>query len=290
MVATLKQGVTISGGTAQDRYWDYALDDVDGGIAGWLIRAEMKNRLNKYRRRLVEKPDALRIVAEGDSWFQHPLVDDLIDEIQRVPDFAVLSLASAGATLDDMIKAGDHVRAVREEKPEVFLLSAGGNDFFGEIKDLLTAWKPKPGTGGEYKPDDYISDKFNTLLGRLRSQLNDLISDVASQRSVKRILLHGYDYVIPVGTGDDRSGIWVGKPMRELKITAEYLQRGIVKRMLDRYMDEVLTMVAKKHTKVRVVDFRGTLTRDFHWFDEIHPHGRHIGKLSKQLIAAIRAD
>lgn len=288
--ASLKKGVTVTGRDAGGRYWDYALAGLDAdGLAGWLIRAEMKNRLNKYRRHRKERPDAVRVVAEGDSWFQHPLVDDLIDVLQRDPGFAVLSLASAGATLADMMQPKAYLQAIEEERPSTFLLSAGGNDFFGRIDSVLLPWKPKPGAGStRYTARDYIGPRFDALLAELERDLRIVIAEVSSCRSVKRVLLHGYDYVIPNAADDDRSGHWVGQPMRALKITAEYLQREIVIEMVDRYC-QLLQSLAAEHPKVRFVDFRGTLTRDFHWFDEIHPHGRHVGKLAGKLVAAIRA-
>lgn len=290
----LRDGVTVtaSGGDSGSRYWNYVFDDLDGGIAGWLIRTEMKNRLKKYRRKIAANKQALRIVAEGDSWFQHPLIHDLLDWLEREPDFAVFSLASGGATLEQMLKPKDYLQAVNDEKPSVFLLSAGGNDFLGDIRPFLLPWKPKRGaTSTEYDPKDYISAEFDALLVRLRGWLDIVVGDVLGQRSVKRVLLHGYDYILPNSADDDRSGGWIGKPMRELKITADYLQAGIVRLMVDRYC-EVLQSVAadpRWKGKVRFVDFRGSLKRDYHWFDEIHPDSKQNRKLAEKMAVSIRA-
>ncbi|MDP3293375.1 MAG: SGNH/GDSL hydrolase family protein [Nevskia sp.] len=291
---TLRPGVvvTASGGDSGQRYWNYVFDDLDGGIAGWLIRTEMKNRLKKYRSKIAANPQALRIVAEGDSWFEHPLNRDLLDYLGRELDLAVFSLASGGTTLEQMLKPKDYLQAVIDEKPSVFLLSAGGNDFLGNIKPYLVPWTPKPGpTSSEYDPRDFVSAQFATLLVTLKGWLDTVVGDVLGQRSVKRVVLHGYDYVLPNAADDDRSGGWVGKPMRELKITAEYLQAGIVRLMIDRYCELLQAVAADPRWKgkLRFVDFRGSLTRDYHWFDEIHPDAKQNRKLAAKMALTIRA-
>jgi len=290
----LKSGITVTGAgtTADSRYWQYQFKDIPGGIAGWLIRQEVKNRLRKYDRKIAVNPNATRIVAEGDSWFQHPLICDLLDWVERDPDLAVHSLASGGAELRQMVDPADYAVAVKAVKPSVFLLSAGGNDFLGDIRPFLIPWKPKPGNRDTlFHAQDYISPAFPKLIQQLRAWLDEIIGTVLATRSVQRVILHSYDYVIPNTPDDDRAGAWLGAPMRELGLTVDYLQTDIVERMVDAWCEQMMAVSQDPRWKgkVRFVDFRGSLTRTSQWFDEIHPKSKPFEKLAKQLIAAIKA-
>ncbi|GAB2779132.1 hypothetical protein GCM10027275_23330 [Rhabdobacter roseus] len=74
------------------------------------------------------------VVAEGDSWFEHPFLQDIVDHINRNEDIAVYSLASAADWLDNMLFQGEYIDMLSVIKPDVFLVSAGGNDLLGDKK------------------------------------------------------------------------------------------------------------------------------------------------------------
>ena len=99
------------------------------------------------------------MVAEGDSWFEHPLIPDLIDWAGK--GYAVLSLARAGDTWSNMLDQDSNpakkysdgtlmglVHTVNEEDtgarpPGTILLSAGGNDSIGQISKCVYDYDPK---------------------------------------------------------------------------------------------------------------------------------------------------
>jgi hypothetical protein len=70
------------------------------GLSEFLMKTANKLSRNKRRRRykkmLKENPDAIRVVSEGDSWFQHPhpKVKDTIDHLSD--RFAIYSVGAAG--------------------------------------------------------------------------------------------------------------------------------------------------------------------------------------------------
>ena len=63
---------------------------------GWVRRA----RHRRYRRTLQEFPDRLRVVATGDTWFQHPFVSDVVDQVSD--HVAVYHLGGAGTLRTSM--------------------------------------------------------------------------------------------------------------------------------------------------------------------------------------------
>jgi lysophospholipase L1-like esterase len=260
----------------------------NGGIDDWFIDRERKNRRKKYLKK-KDNLNVIRIVAEGDSWFQHPLIHDIIDHIEKKEDYAVLSLARAKDTLFQMVTPGEYLDAVISEKPKYFLLSAGGNDMLGDIKPFLALpTKQNP------QPADYLSTDFDTLLMGMKKSLQQLITNVMSAHpNIERILIHGYDYIIPVQhnttppTGHSpvptREGKWVGHKMREKGITHFNTQKLIVKEMIDQYAG-ILTQLANQNPKVQFVDFRGAHSNITDWYDEIHLYGSRYKKLAKKFI------
>ncbi len=106
----------------------------DDGHEGDLAVAVL-NSISKYKRQAVYRTkvakhfDAIRIVSEGDSWFQYPwLLDDVIDHLMAKADLAIFSLGGAGHLLADMVAEGEIPEALSRERPEFFLISGGGND------------------------------------------------------------------------------------------------------------------------------------------------------------------
>lgn len=83
-----------------------------------------RNRL--YKKTLERFPHRIKIVAEGDSWFQHPLVLDIIDHLSRT--YAVYCTSAAGDTLRNYFSAkkrnGEYyLEAIDEQEPSFFLIS-----------------------------------------------------------------------------------------------------------------------------------------------------------------------
>ena len=100
-------------------------------IANWWSR---KRRNQFYNQNILRFPERIRIVSEGDSWFQHPLVMDIIDHLHRI--YNIYCVAAAGDTLRNYFSReksnGEYfIDALDEKKPSFFLISGGGNDILG---------------------------------------------------------------------------------------------------------------------------------------------------------------
>src|SRR5476651_356944 len=75
------------------------------------------------------------ILAEGDSWFNYPVIlSDVVDWIAMEKNMAVYSLANAGDWLLNMLHQRKYVEELSVLHPDVFLMSAGGNDLVGQSR------------------------------------------------------------------------------------------------------------------------------------------------------------
>jgi len=101
-------------------------------VTEWVIEAAVERRQELYRRKISNDWDGLRLVSEGDSWFQHPsflwidgydLIDFLFDK------YAIYCSAFAGDTLQNMMSGMADLKVdIEREDAKGLLFSAGGND------------------------------------------------------------------------------------------------------------------------------------------------------------------
>lgn len=171
------------------------------------------------------------ILAEGDSWFNYPIIlTDLIDVIGMDQDLAVYSIASGGDWLLNMLTARVYVEELSLLHPDYFLISGGGNDLVGSSR--IAAMLDPTGQSHEYSRNEwaqyligkvnaggiqlnnadfnegvkYISKDFFALLMFFHLQYYFLIHEILNagnqiNKTPKftdiKIITQGYDYPIP---------------------------------------------------------------------------------------------
>ena len=81
---------------------------------------------------LNSSPNKVRLAAEGDSWFDHPCVREVMDWIQD-GGYAVYRSDAPGRLLTTMLKEKVYLRFLDDPSVHAVLLSGGGND--------LISWK-----------------------------------------------------------------------------------------------------------------------------------------------------
>ncbi len=229
------------------------------------------------------------IVCEGDSWFLHPLENDIIDELSELDLFSdeplpyrIKTLAAAGDELSQMLAEQQFVGAILDENPDAFLFSAGGNDIIGP---RLAGMLRNPPGGAP--PDGFIrGDMAASELSRVAAQFRLVHSLARSAKPGVQMFVHGYDYPWP---GKDYWFLgldWgLGDTLNGAGIPGEH-QRAVVNRILDRF-NEMLGNLAGSLENFHYIDLRNTLQEN-DFIDELHPDSGGVVKLARKVDAAIR--
>lgn len=253
-----------------------AIPEGPAGMARSALALNLANRFARMRRhrqflnRLGSGYSGPVIVAEGDSWWQYPLIlDDVIDHLMR--PYAIRCLSAAGDLLGDMAKKAEYMAALRDTNASILLLSGGGNDLLrrGQLAKHLENYHP------DLKPGDYLKRTFDRVLDEAFDNYERILRDVHGSFPHVRILVHGYDYAIP------NKGRWLGRPMERCGINDQRLQAGIAQDMMDKFNRGLRRRVANM-PHVKYVDVRNTVSPTG-WHDELHPKNEGYGAVAAKL-------
>lgn len=230
------------------------------------INRVMKSyRLKKYREL---KHSNVRIVAEGDSWFQHPFLDDIVDCLFK-DKYAVYSFSEAGDSLVNMAFESEFLDAIKTENPVCFLFSGGGNDILDGsfLKELIDS--SLPGLINE--------ELYKEKLISLEQAISTIIDKINEVKNGLPILMHGYDYIIP---RHNASFTWVYPVLIQKGIDDSLEQKQIIKKLIDKYNDLLWELSVKFKGQFHYIDLRGTLVTENQWYDEIHPANMSFRKIT----------
>lgn len=272
-----------------------------GALAmGWLNTLVRWRRRSEFDTRLSSGDTRPVIVSEGDSWFLFPVeLQDVTDHLfQR---YNVLSLAAAGATLEEMETDQDYLTGLQEQRRRVkaFVFSAGGNDIIGEdsngqpvITQIVRPFK----TGLQAK--DYIDhDAFRAQIKTVIKRYRNILRRASAEFPQLPLLCHGYDFPIPAQPNDPRSpwwaakDEWLGAPLRDaLNIRDHQLQRDIVKLMIDAFYDGLKGLCGGNNAggefgTALLVDNRNKVNG--HWADEIHPTSKGFADVAQNFASVL---
>jgi lysophospholipase L1-like esterase len=244
---------------------------------GLLNRVTREYRERKYREK-IRNFRGIKIVSKGDSWFQFPFV--LKDTIDILSDeYAILSLDTAGDTLENMVATDEITQAIGRENPDIFLISGGGNDMF--INGVFSSWLNP--FESNLKPEKYLNENFDRFVDKITYLYGGLFTKMSDRHPELRIVCHGYDYIIPRKAP---FGIFMGNNMQERGIIDRDLQREIMKIAIDRLNDAQIDLVSRFPSRVFHVDCRNAVnTND--WFDEIHPNSDGFKSLANRFRTVI---
>lgn len=232
-----------------------------------------------YRQRLAAGGRTIKILSEGDSWFQYPFIlDDVIDVLMLEPDFAVCSLDAGGDLISNMIASREYLVFLRQEQPDVFLFSGGGNDMLGDgrLANFL-----HPFAVGR-PVHEYPNDAFVEFLQGMGDSYRRVFAGAQAEVPGVLVFCHSYDYAIP------QNDQWLGQPMRNaLRITDRGVQAAIVRHLIDR-VTETMQTVAAEFSHVTHIDLRNRVGGRDEWYDELHPRDAGFRRVAEQFIRAIR--
>jgi hypothetical protein len=260
-------------------------------------------------------PDGLQrivAVAEGDSWFDYPPHLDLIDQLQALGYLNVWRESHYGDCLAEMCdgQMDATLEAIREYRPDVFLLSCGGNDIMGANGGMFGRYL-RPATPRASPADGYLDragiraafyDEFRPWLRKVFAAVFEAAE--AADKPDLRIFVHGYDYGFP----DGRAllghtvpylvpGPWLAPALmahgylRSLRPSSAEIQIGhsAVKELIDYYNLFLQELVDEFAGRVVCIDLRGSLPdRKRHWANETHPTESGFALLAQRMDAAVR--
>ncbi len=280
----LQEGLTLKNGQESDNgleranlrglWWNTLLAGANKWSGYW------RNR--DYSSAAKEFPNRPKLLSEGDSWFQHPMLADIIDHISKF--YPVHCLAAAGDTMRNWARDGKIFEAVEQYKPSILLLSGGGNDILGDSFRTFLAEKFEEAPEGE-KFERFFNDVFLAELDALIEIYKTVFSWFQTNYPDVQILIHGYDYPRPLAT-DSTQKSWLGKYLTEKKITREKDRTAAVHYMMDQFNERMETLAAKFPDQVYYLDLRG-IVRDDQWSDEIHPNDDGFQDVAQRFILKI---
>jgi|WetSurMetagenome_2_1015567.scaffolds.fasta_scaffold66390_3 hypothetical protein len=289
------------------------------GLLGKLNHISNSHREKQFFKKIVKqkKGSPLRIIyAEGDSWFQFPVfIRDIIDWLKRERGYAVYSEASGGDWLTNMVYEGQYIPSLSVYKPEIFLISGGGNDFLGGNRLAIMVTKdynqPKyvsphqlidPTLTAEQKDlileaQHHITKEFYAFIWIMKAQFILLFSNLYAPDSTQNSLIcitQGYDYAIPhKGISFSfryplqfllncfmNNGLWLYQPLMIRGIFDTRQQKALITAFIYEF-NQMHISIARRFANVYHIDCRGVARNRREWFDELHYKSHVFRRVAK---------
>lgn len=202
-----------------------------------------------------------RVVAEGDSWFNLPMLirpPAIADWIERNGRFRMKNIAYWGHTLQRILRDKEYMKVLTQEKPEFFLFSAGGNDLQLGLANGSYIHPYDPA-----RPvDQYLTSAGEAALVQIEQGYKRLFAELASFPTLK-VICYGYDYPRPLVKG----GTYIGKYLRGKHIP-DNLMGPVIAAIIDKLNHGIQRVT--QSTKIHYLDCR-RLTEPYTWYDDMHP-------------------
>lgn len=249
---------------------------------------------------LVPGKENLRILAEGDSWFEYPLPithgDGVIYQLQKLLGYEIANMAHHGLEVEQMMGLSMRQEIISrlddaQVKFDALLFSGGGNDIAGDQFCIWLKDAPPVPT-----PDQMLDlNAVSAALAILEAEYRELV-DIRDQYSPETfIFVHAYDFPPITGKGVCGEGPWLKPSLdyayKHLGVATPNPQDEflVVKALLQMFA----AMLARVETdpnvkKFRVVPTQGTLEpNDSDWQNEIHPSSTGFTKIAAKFQASL---
>lgn len=257
---------------------------------------------NRFDELVADNPNAMKILAEGDSWFAYPpkfiafgQASNVVAHLGSNHDMVVYSSASSGDEAVAMLSGPEKrslCKRIQANNYDFLLFSGGGNDIVGryDFDFLLQAKKP----GGSWE-SCIKKDRLANKLEMLRLVYEDLIDrtyEYSGNRNIK-IVTHTYDQAIPSMEGFELFNTvplgkaWMGPFLKKKEINDPEDQKQIVSYILNAFRGMLLETQAMFPGQFYVVDTWGSV-RDDQWLNEIHPTPAGFGTVAGKIAATLR--
>ncbi len=227
------------------------------------------------------------IFCEGDSWFSYPLLPagNLINEIDNIffGGKTIFNTAENGDRVVNILQGRSRKRLIDNMRGyatiRVILFSGGGNDFIGNLLDIL-----EPECSGKTSAAScFRAAETDALYSRISDAYRELKTLRDYYRPGVPIVTHQYDYAIPSNRGVFWFGSWV-KPRLDFARVPADLHLAVVRILIDRF---IATLAPLQDQRFIVIPTAGTLGVG-DWQDEIHPSRSGIKKLVPKFEAVLK--
>lgn len=238
--------------------------------------------------RSLGPPARPKILNEGDSWFNLPIVlkpQDAMDYLRRW--FNIYPLAKWSAKLADIVRDKQYVTVLNAGTGyDMFMFSAGGNDVLASLAKCLN--QRKPGDTDPANAASYVNSEFIKALNRAMTLYEEMVADIRATPSGPgvTIILHGYSNAVP-----RKNGKYLGRHLQAKgfdPVTHKALCKAIISHMIGQFNARLETLAIDNMPAV-FVDLRSTVT-DADWStDEIHPSSAGAEKVANKFRTEINA-
>jgi hypothetical protein len=242
----------------------------------------------------------LRILAEGDSWFEYPLPpgrgDGVIYQLEKLLGYPIANMAHHGLEVEQMLGLSTRQEIIRRLTDsrvnfDALLFSGGGNDIVGDQFCIWLRDSPPVVPPGQMLDTNAVS----AALAILEAEYRELI-DIRNEYSQDTVIfVHGYDFPKISGRGVCGAGPWL-KP--SLDYTYKHLgvanpdpdDEFLVVKSVMQLFAAMLNRIAGDANvkKFVVVPTQGTLSPDdSDWQNEIHPSSAGFAKIAAKFQTAL---
>lgn len=262
-----------------------------------------KRRAEALINAAAAKPEAVvkgYVIAEGDSWFDYPFYQDIVEALEDNHGYRVRSAAHHGDTAEGMAYQDNQLNKVRKvfeelaedakkdtkKEPRAILLSCGGNDV-AHAFDLVLNHKASmlPTVNKSIVTgllDERIQAAVSSLIGSMKQFSHQYFGKDIT------ILIHGYGHPVPDGRGFpilSLSGPWLkpgfaakgyvsADPQSDAELTAN---AAVVGGLIDHYNAILQQIAAVFSGTVKYIDLRAVFSSTVpgqvyqqDWRDEMH--------------------
>ncbi|QMV14967.1 peptidase C14 [Vibrio spartinae] len=239
------------------------------------------------------RPNKLRVLAEGDSWFAYPRKyllfggdSNIIDHLADNSRLLIYNTSCNGDEAVDMVSGEQKLSLLKRlshNEFDLLLFSGGGNDIVGRYDFGFFIREMKPGkTWEQCINKDRVEMKLQQIENTYRI-LCELTLDYSKNPNIQ-IITHTYDLVQPNKKGFELFDViplgrsWVYPYLKQKGITDDNDQKKIVTYLLTQFKER-LQAVAAEYPILTVVNTQGLLN-DSEWLNEIHPNSSGFGKVA----------
>ena len=238
----------------------------------------------------------LRMMAEGDSWFNYPpfpVNGGLVKRLARFLGVPILDLSKAGDEVRNMLGVEQRkliARHLTAGTPsggypwDCFLFSGGGNDIVGNPMALwIQPYVPAA------TPAQLINQpRFSAALAIVRAGYEDLIALRDRLSPNTELVFHAYDYAIPDGRGVCGYGPWLWPSFELHGYPTTAVAVPVVKEML-RQFAAMMRQLEASHQRITYVETQNTLSPvTASWHNELHPSDAGYDLVAQKILARLQ--